>query len=529
MKIAALPYLLPLSCRHLEHKSMNRHWYLILFFFCYAGPIFGQGQILQGRGKMILEPFAYGAVRLTDGPLRRQVDEVKSYYLKIPNDDLLKGFRERAHLPTRGGRELGGWYSKDFFHVFGQIIAGLSRFYAVTGDEACRNKADALIGGWAQCIDSTGYFFYSAKPNAPHYEYEKILGGLLDAYQFAGNRKALDYISRITDWCIKNLGKEHKYAVEWYTLTQNLYRAYLITHDPKYLDYGNNWEFHDFWDALKADTGVLKEGIWYHAYSHLNSLSGAGEAYLVKGDRSYITTLRNGYDLFTNDQCFATGGFGPSETLFPDKSELIQTFRNTHNTFETQCGSWAAFKLCKYLLTLTGDGRYGDWIEKLMINGIGAGIPMSADGRVMYYSDYNPREATKQNVPEDWEWSCCTGTRPEAVAEYAGLVYFKDHSGLYVNIYTPSVVTWKGVTLTQDTRFPESDKISFRLNTPGPRSFTLHFRRPSWLKEQPDILVNGQKVKARLSDNWYQVTRQWKDGDHIQAGIAHEFCHKPVR
>lgn len=500
---------------------MKKHGYFILLFLCSAQ---AYGQVLQGRGKIVLEPFAYGAVKLTDGPLRRQLDEVKSYYLKIPNDDLLKGFRERMHLPTRGAADLGGWYSRDFFHVFGQIIAGLSRLYAVTGDEACRDKAAALIRGWAQCMDSTGYFFYSAKPNAPHYEYEKILGGLLDAYQFAGNKQALDYASRITDWCIKNLGTAHQYAVEWYTLTQNLYRAYLITQDQKYLDYGNNWEFHDFWNALKADTGVLKEGAWYHAYSHLNSLSGAGEAYLVKGDKNYITTLKNGYDFFIRDQCFVTGGFGPSETLFPAKRELMQTFRNTHNTFETQCGSWAAFKLCKYLLMLTGDGRYGDWIEKLMINGIGAGIPMSADGRVMYYSDYNPREGMKQNVPEGWEWSCCTGTRPEAVAEYAGLVYFNDHSGVYVNVYTPSAVTWKGVTLTQETRFPQRDEVSFRIKTSAPRAFALHFRKPSWLKKQPEISVNGQVVEAALSDNWYRVDRQWKDGDHIRLVLPMDFA-----
>ena len=46
------------------------------------------------------------------------------------------------------------------------------------------------------------------------------------------------------------------------------------------------------------------------------------------------------------------------------------------------------FKLCKYLMTITGDARYGDWIERLAYNGIAATIPMSPDGLVFYYSDY---------------------------------------------------------------------------------------------------------------------------------------------
>ena len=102
-----------------------------------------------------------------------QLDDVRDDYLRIPNDDLLKGFRQRAGLPAPGN-DLGGWYSGDVFSVFGQIVSGLARIYAATGDPACRDKADALIAEWAKCIAPDGYFYYSTKPNAPHYIYDKI-------------------------------------------------------------------------------------------------------------------------------------------------------------------------------------------------------------------------------------------------------------------------------------------------------------------------------------------------------------------
>ena len=111
--------------------------------------------------------------------LRRQVDAARDDYLRIPNDDLLKGFRQRAGKPAPGA-DLGGWYSSDIFHVFGQILSGLARLYAATGDPACREKAEALLKGWAECIEPDGYFFYSRKPNAPHYIYDKMVGGLTD-------------------------------------------------------------------------------------------------------------------------------------------------------------------------------------------------------------------------------------------------------------------------------------------------------------------------------------------------------------
>jgi uncharacterized protein len=95
-------------------------------------------------GHRIVEPFDYRGVTLDAGPLKKQVDEVRAFYLALPDDDLLKGFRTRAEKPAPG-KDLGGWYSSDTFLVFGQIVSGLARLHAATGDPACRNKANRLI------------------------------------------------------------------------------------------------------------------------------------------------------------------------------------------------------------------------------------------------------------------------------------------------------------------------------------------------------------------------------------------------
>jgi uncharacterized protein len=94
--------------------------------------------------RLAIEPFGYRGVSLDDGLLRRQVDAAREDYLRISNDDLLKGFRLRARKPAPGA-DLGGWYSSDVFHVFGQLLSGLARLHAATGDPACRKKAEALI------------------------------------------------------------------------------------------------------------------------------------------------------------------------------------------------------------------------------------------------------------------------------------------------------------------------------------------------------------------------------------------------
>ena len=155
-------------------------------------------------GKRIVGPFDYRGVTLDAGPLKKQVDEVRAFYLAIPDDSLLKGFRTRAGKPAPG-KDLGGWYSSDTFLVFGQIVSGLARLHAATGDPACRNKANRLIEEWAKCIEPDGYFYASRKPNAPHYIYDKMLWGLLDAHSYCGNREALVHLFRDAETLYVNL------------------------------------------------------------------------------------------------------------------------------------------------------------------------------------------------------------------------------------------------------------------------------------------------------------------------------------
>jgi uncharacterized protein len=477
------------------------------------------------KGPRKLDVFDYRGVTLDGGRLRLQLDEVRDYYLRIPNDDLLKGFRRRAKLPAPGN-DLGGWYSSDTFHVFGQILSGLARLHAATDDDACKEKVDALVREWGKSIAADGYFYYSAKPNAPHYIYDKMVGGLVDAYLYCGNQEALDHLRRITGWAVKNLDRSRRTGdtgTEWYTLTENLDRAYLATGDTLYRDFAEVWEYHDYWDiyARKADLFALRPGgrrsNAYHAYSHVNTLGGAGAAYLVKGDPRYLEILVNAYDSLQANQVFATGGYGPNEQLLP-RDRLRERLENDTKTFETQCGTWAGFKMAKYLLCITGDAKYGDWVERLALNGIGASIPMSADGRVFYYSNYNPHGGEKHNT--DFGWSCCTGTRPQAAADCCDLVYFKDKANLYVNLFTPSTVRWSvhdtQVTLRQTTRFPEQARTEFAVDVAAPVAFGLKFRRPAWLAGPVKARINGKEARFQEdSRNWAVIERTWSSGDQV--------------
>jgi hypothetical protein len=240
--------------------------------------------------------------------------------------------------------------------------------------------------------------------------------------------------------------------------------------------------------------------------------------------------LIHAHDELTAHQCFPTGGFGPDEQLLPAAAWRKKT-DYTHNSFETQCGVFAVFKLCKYLMMITGDARYGDWIERLVYNGLAATIPMTPDGRVFYYSDYCALGGSKRN--HGVGWSCCTGTRPMALADLHDLVYFHSGDGLYVNLYVPSTLDWNRpdgrMTVRQRTRFPEEDAIELTITARRPVMFSLKLRSPGWLAGPLEVTVSGEPVPAPVdAHGWATVRRMWRSGTRVTVRLPQRFEKKPL-
>ena len=79
-----------------------------------------------------------------------------------------------------------------------------------------------------------------------------------------------------------NQGGADRGTREWYTLPENLYRAYLLTGRELYKQFADEWLYHDYWAPFAA-TSELNEVVPVHAYSHVNSLNSAAMADAVTG------------------------------------------------------------------------------------------------------------------------------------------------------------------------------------------------------------------------------------------------------
>ena len=192
-------------------------------------------------------------------------------------------------------------------------------------------------------------------------------------------------------------------------------------------------------------------------------------------------------------------------------------------------------------MCLTGDARYGAWAEKLLYNGVLSLPPVTKDGKIMYYANYfldggiksnldrryhgAPEAYDDLNVTYHYSWQCCTGTYPQAVAEYVNMIYFIRGGDLYVSQYMPSMlkeaVGGTQMTLTCKTRYPEEETVYYCISCESPVERTIYFRIPAWVKESPAVYVNGvkQTVEGRPGE-WMPVSKTWRDQDTIMVKIG---------
>ena len=484
--------------------------------------------------RYVLKPMDYKGVYLK-GELQRQFEENEAFYYGLSDDYLLYPFRVRAGLPAPGG-SMGGVYAGH--GPFGQFLSGYARAYAATGDEKYREKALHLMNEWGKTIDDAGYGFPLKDGFLVAYQYEKLMGGLVDVYHYCGAKEAKGYMDRITDWAEKNIPRDKTYCDvtgamtgEWYTLSENLYRAWLYTGDDRYRRFAQVWEYNEYWDEVASGdwNAIYSHPGWHHGYSHVNTFASLGAAYAAGRGDKYLNTLKTAYDFVQNEQCFATGGYGAAEVLLP-RQGVIMTAKTNHNTFETQCGSWAGFKIVKYLTGFTGEGRYGDWTEKLLINGVGASLPTSGYGVTFYYSDYAAEGAEKILKP-DLGWPCCSGTRAEAIPDYHDQLYYHDDANIYVSQFFASGVETElrgvRVRLDQTTRFPEEEKTLITVDPDKPAVFGLCFRIPAWAEQGVSVAVNGKDTPFEKKRGWGRVLRKWRPGDRVvlQLPMTLRACH----
>ncbi len=483
-------------------------------------------------------------IRLLPGsPFKTAQDNDAAYLLSIDPYRLLHRFYVNAKLPTRG-EVYGGWESMGLSgHTLGHYLSACALMYASTGNMEFKNKVGLIVNELEKCQQARGSGYIGAIPEedsifsqvargeirsggfdlnggwSPWYTVHKVMAGLVDAFTYTENPKALELVKGMSDWTativnpLNDSLRQKMLRCEWGGMNDVLATVYKLTGNRKYLDLSYKF-FDDF--VMKPLSERIDPMPGKHSNTNVPKAIGSANQYEITRNQRDKTIASFFWETMVKHHTYVIGGNSSYE--YCGEADKLND-RLSDNTCET-CNTYNMLKLTRHLFSWAPNSEYMDYYERALYNHILAS-QNPENGMMCYFVPL--RMGTKKVFSDSFNtFTCCVGTGMENHAKYGEAIYYQDlgdgNGGLYVNLYIPSVLDWKeGIKIKQETNFPESGRVLFHVQTKQPRTFSLRLRKPAWAKQSPTLKVNGLTIDSyRLENGYIVINREWKDNDQVE-------------
>ncbi|MEO5830683.1 MAG: beta-L-arabinofuranosidase domain-containing protein [Rhodanobacter sp.] len=354
-----------------------------------------------------------------------------------------------------------------------------------------------------------------------------LILGLLEVNRHFPSPRYLDAARRIGDLCwhtlsggdidITELGNHHGMSAT--VLMDPAVDLYLVTGETRYLDLaelilrqanehpplGLLSRALDGFDAAEIGTGKAYQLAW--------NLVGLTKLHRATGKAMYLEAVNKLWHSI-RDHHLSLGG-GPWGGVAHRSREVFNaagTFSPT--AYVETCSTLAWIQLNRELLTVTGEAKYADEIERSAYNDLlGAQAPDGHDW--CYYSFPNGKRV------HTTYWRCCKSSGAMALEELPAIACRASGSGgITVNLYGPAhaVLDVPGagdVTVHQVTGYPFDGAIALTLSPERSATFRVSLRIPSWAADAT-IRINGVAIEPEIVPNTYvHLDREWRADDQL--------------
>ncbi len=486
--------------------------------------------------------FPLGAVRLLEqGPFHPAVKANREYLLALSPDRLLAPFLREAGLQPKAD-SYGNWESIGLDgHTAGHYLSALANMIssgADTDDAQLRSRLDYMLNELERCQKAYGDGYIGGVPGSrelwtriaagdvgavysrwvPWYNVHKTFAGLRDAWLETGSEKARDMLLGLGDWCVEicshlsdaqmqqMLGNEHG------GMNEVMADIYAISGDAKYLATARRFNHKAVLDPMIEQRDELT-GL--HANTQIPKVVGLERIAALDGDGAADSGARFFWDTVVNKRSIAFGGNSVSEH-FNDPNDFYGLL--IHREGPETCNTYNMLRLTEQLFASKPDATYADYYERALYNHILASINPVHPGYV-YFTSLRPGHYRVYSEPDNSFW-CCVGTGMENPGRYGSFIYARSEDGVYVNLFIASELEVKelGLTLRQDTAFPDEGSSRLTLKLDKPEHFALHLRYPGWVgKGEFSVSVNGECVSVCGSpSSFVKIERTWRDGDKVE-------------
>ena len=479
-----------------------------------------------------IKPFPLNQVRLLPGPCLDAQARNSRYLRSMPSDRLLHTFRINAGLAS-SAEPVGGWEKPDCelrgHFTGGHYLSACALTYAATGDEWFKTRAALMVSELAKCQQAHRNGYLSAFPIelfdrlrggakvwAPFYTIHKVLAGHLDVYEQCGNAQALDTARSLAGWIrtwtkgLSDAQMERILQVEFGGMNDGLYRLHAITGSEEHRDLAHRFDHPTFFEPLAMRRDEL-QGL--HVNTQIPKVIGAARRYELTGEERYRDIAEYFWSEVTGARSYATGNTSNGEVWEGPPGRLSDQLSSS--TCECCC-AYNLMKLTRFLFAWNADPRAADYYERVLFNSR-LGTQNPHDGTLMYYYPLASGYWKFYGQPLGAFW-CCTGTGVEEFAKLGDSIYFHDDTGLFVNLFVASELSWpeKGLRLRQETAFPDEESTRLTFAADAPVRVALRLRIPWWATHGGRVRVNGETLPAFATPSSYIVLdRVWKTGDRV--------------
>jgi DUF1680 family protein len=495
-------------------------------------------------------PFAMRDVKLLDSPFLDNCQRHAAFLLTLEPDRLMHNMHAGCGMTPKAPL-YGGWEQTGLAgHSLGHYLSALSLHYAATGDERFKQRADYIVSEMAVCQAKYGSGYIGAMGQnkerkalealktgdvesinhcwAPWYTQHKIIAGLLDAYTLTGNAQAKEVALGFAKWAddlTKGLSEQQvqrMLSMEFGGVGESLENLYKLTKDPAHLALARRFRHKWLLDDLAAGRDNLPGK---HANTQIPKIVAEAADYEATGDEYGRRIAEYFFDTVTGSHTYATGGNSDREHFFPPETA---DQRMGPASVET-CNVYNMLKLTRHLIAWSPTNTlYGDYYERALYNQI---LPSQDPDKAQfaYFMSFKPGGFHVYSTPDDSFW-CCYGTGLENHTKFNDSIYFHDDQNLYVNLFIPSVLTWKekGLVLTQTTDYPKNGKVALRFDAAPASAVVLNVRCPGWAAGNVVFMLNGKVVAEGKPGTCAKLAAAWKKGDVLSLDIPMELRYEPL-
>jgi DUF1680 family protein len=235
----------------------------------------------------------------------------------------------------------------------------------------------------------------------------------------------------------------------------------------------------------------------------------------IYGDSAYRNAVNNLWENMVGKKMYITGGLGARHAgeAFGDNYELPNL-----TAYSETCAAIGGVYWAERMFRLTGEAQYYDVLERMLYNGVIAGIslngteffypnPLEADGKYAFNQGACTRQAW-------FDCSCCPTNLIRFIPFIPNLIYAVQKDTVYVNLFMSNKAEIQlgdeTLKIEQETDYPWNGKVKIRTKTKMSCSFTLKVRVPLWAQNKP------------APGGYYTFTRQWAANDSIELDFPME-------